>query len=195
MRIKPRGQNSEARERVSRDVSRIRRDGPRRDPVCIDSCPDYDLAVGCRRDCAKAPARLSSDPDRFPVEPKIAPLVYEIKKLGVFHPCWSCEGHNGPSGELWKMPRVWFYADSVVHLRALADAVNEMSVQGLLSTRWQVVVTFSDEGNADTAFSLEPGVDAHAVGLDRLQSDIGVISEKLEAEFALACDKLDAGAR
>ena len=94
-------------------------------PVCVDACPDYDLRAGCRRDCAKAPARLSSDPDRFPVEEKIAPLVFELKKLGVFFPCWSCEGHNDPSGKLWKLPRVWFYADSVVHLRLLSDAIND----------------------------------------------------------------------
>lgn len=193
MRIKERSRSTGAKERIDQDVRRARTEGSLQAPVCVDSCPDYDLRAGCRRDCAKAPARLSSDPDRFPVEEKIAPLVFELKKLGVFFPCWSCEGHNDPAGKLWKLPRVWFYADSVVHLRLLSDAINEMSVRGVLSTRWQVTVTFSDDANADTTFSLEPGADAHGVGLDRLQSDIATISAGLEAEFNRACEKLSPG--
>lgn len=196
MRIKERAGENGANDRIQADVGRARREGPLTAPVCVDSCPDYDLAKGCRRDCSKAPERLSSDPDRFPVEPKIAPLVFELKRLGVFFPCWSCEGHNDVSGtKLWKLPRVWFYADSVVHLRLLSDAVNEMSVQGLLSTKWQVVVTFSDDSNADTAFSLEPGADAGEVGLDKLQADIAVICERLAPEFEKACAKLSPDTR
>ena len=75
----------------------------------------------------------------------------------------------------------------------LSDAINEMSVRGVLSTRWQVTVTFSDDANADTTFSLEPGADAHGVGLERLQSDIATISAGLEAEFNRACEKLSPG--
>jgi len=52
----------------------------------------------------------------FPIESGIAPLVFELKRLGVFEPCWSCEGHNDPGGNLWKIPRVWFYCDSVVQV-------------------------------------------------------------------------------
>ncbi len=49
---------------------------------------------------------LSSDPESHPLESRIAPLVYELKRLEVFDPCWSCAGHNGTDGALWKIPRV-----------------------------------------------------------------------------------------
>ena len=122
---------------------------------------------------------MSSDPVNHPLEGRIAPLVYELKRLEAFHPCWSCEGHNGPDGKLWKIPRVWFYCGSVVHLRVLADAVKELHLTETLSVPWRVVLTFSSEDNADTTFSLEPDLDHERPLLPALQRDIDAIAEHL----------------
>jgi hypothetical protein len=137
---------------------------------------------------------LSSEGERSPVEPLVAPLVFELKKLGVFHPCWSCEGHTDHVGNLWKIPRIWFYADSVVHIRVLADAIGRLFNARRLSARWQVVLTYSDAANPDTTFSLEPEP-AEDTSLSTLQGDLSVMADELGRHFWLACDALAVQAR
>ncbi len=127
------------------------------------------------------------------MEPLVAPLVFELKKLGVFHPCWSCEGHSNQAGHVWKIPRIWFYADSVVHIRALADAINRLFIAHRLSAHWQVMLTHSDAANPDTTFSLEPEAAAES-SLSALQGDLHVMAEELARYFWLACDALAAQA-
>jgi hypothetical protein len=134
---------------------------------------------------------MSSEGEHGPVEPLVAPLVFELKKLGVFHPCWSCEGHSTEAGDVWKIPRIWFYADSVVHLRALAEAINRLFHADRLSARWHVVLTHSDPSNPDTTFSLEPESSADT-SLDALQGDLRVMADMLDQYFWLACDGLAA---
>ncbi len=190
MQIKPRNGSSLRKKAVEKEIQRAREMGPRPDPVCVDDCNDYDPSTGCHRDCEKAPVRLSSDTDEYPVEKKIVPLVFELKKTGVFYPCWSCEGHNDPSGSLWKIPRVWFYSDSVVHVRALANAVEHLFTQNRLSARWGVILTHSDANNPDTTFSLEPRHDSTQLRLDDLQSDVKTISEELASAFKNECEKI-----
>jgi len=164
------------------------------DPVCCARCPDYAPSTGCHRHCPAAPRRLSSEGEHSPVEPVVAPLVFELKRLGVFHPCWSCEGHTDCSRNLWKIPRVWFYADSVIHIRALSEAINRLFHAGRLAARWAVVVTHSDTGNPDTTFSLEPepGMDKD---LPALHGDLRVMADELGRHFWLACDALAAQSR
>ena len=92
------------------------------------------------------------------------------------------------------VPRVWFYADSVVHVRGLAEAATRLFNARRLSVRWQVVLTHSDTDNPDTTFSLEPEP-ASDSSLDSLQSDLRVLSDELAATFWLVCDALAAQAR
>jgi hypothetical protein len=156
-------------------------------------CADYRASIGCHRFCPAAPRRLSSEGERSPVEPLVAPLVFELKRLGMFYPCWSCEGHDR-DGNLWKIPRVWFYADSVVHIRALAEAVGRLFNHRRLSARWQIVLTYSDADNPDTTFSLQPELGPESA-LRLLQDDMRVMADELARTFWLACDALAAAAR
>lgn len=193
MRIAPRRDRS-ARKTVKRDLKRARKLGPAPEPVCACDCPDYDPGVGCHRFCHAAPLRLSSDP-LSPVEPLITPLVFELKRLGVFHPCWSCEGHDAAGGQLMKLPRVWFYSNSVVHVRALAEALDRLFAEKRASARWRVVLTHSDPDNPDTTFSLEPDLSGGVLGLSVLQADARALAEGLGAHFGSACERLQKLAR
>jgi hypothetical protein len=194
MRIEPRDDTADREKLVAQEVRRAHALGPAPDPVCCASCPDYKASAGCHRDCAAAPLRLSSDGERSPVEPRVAPLVFELKRLGVFYPCWSCEGHTNAAGQVRKIPRIWFYSDSVVHTRALAEAVERLHAMRRLSAHWHLVLTYSETGNPDTTFSLEPEAAAEQP-LSNLQGDLRVMADELGRQFWLACDALAARAR
>ena len=194
MRIQPRKDSTERTRHVAQELRRARELAPVRDPVCCAFCPDYKPSVGCHRNCSAAPKRLSSEGERSPVEPQVAPLVFELKRLGVFYPCWSCEGHANQAGDLWKIPRVWFYSDSVVHVRALANAVDDLYAGRQLSARWQLVLTHSDAANPDTTFSLEPEP-AENSSLSPLQRDLCTMASGLARHFRAACDSLAAQVR
>ena len=175
-------------------MRRARKRGPAPEPVCIQPCPDYDSATGCHWYCHAAAQRLSSDP-ASPLEPAIVPLAFELKRLGVFCPCWSCEGHNDADGRLTKLPRVWFYAQSVVHVRVLAETVDRLSAATPFSAPWRVAVTHSDPDNPDTTFSLEPEPGGAGDELSGLQADARRIAEGLDPAFWLACARLQRLAR
>jgi hypothetical protein len=154
--------------------------------VCGPSCQRAG-PFKCSRDCPDIAKALSSDPERFPLETRIAPLVFELKRLAVFEPCWSCEGHNHPDGTLWKLPQVWFYCRSVAHLRVLGEGVKGLHVAEKLNVPWQVSVTHSDGDNTDTTFSLHPNIDLDTTNLGALQKDIDTIAAHLrDSVFASA---------
>lgn len=135
---------------------------------------------GCSPDCAEAVHQLSSDPEKFPIETGILPLVYAFKCLGACDPFWSCEGHNGPSGRAMRLPAVWFYARSVLYPRLITEYAAKLHVQKQTRYPWHVTVTHSDTTNLDTAFSLEPNIRLEAEpSLAALHSDIGVIAANL----------------
>ena len=67
----------------------------------------------------------------------------------------------------------------MVHLRVLADAVKELYLAEKLSVPWRVVLTFSDDDNADTTFSLEPNLDRECPLLPVLQRDVDTVAEHL----------------
>jgi len=166
-------------------------------PDCMTVCPTCSSTVcdcNCSSQCPDIPDRLTSDPS-FPIEGGIAPLVFEIARLGVFEPCWSCEGHNDPSGNLWKIPRVWFYCDSVVQVRLLSDVLKSLEIDKLTRAPWQVCLTFSDEDNPATTFSLEPVIGPGArFTLEDLQGDTRVLTEFLHSMMIESADQLAARA-
>ncbi len=124
--------------------------------IICHQCGSTSCQCSCSPYCPDAPEQLSCDPHKHPIERGIVPLVFEMKRLGLFYPCWSCEGHISKDGSLWKLPRVWFYCDSIVFVRLLADLIDSLKANAKLSVPWQVVVNFSDPDNPDTTFSLEP---------------------------------------
>jgi hypothetical protein len=185
--LDPQDLRSELHEILEKDAEAQR-------PVCGPSCRRPDRP-DCSRHCPDIPRALSSDPENFPLETRIAPLVFELKRLKVFEPCWSCEGHNGPDGRLWKIPRVWFYCRSVVQLRVLADGIERLYLERKLTAPWHVVLTFSDRDNVDTTFSLEPNLDQSRPALAAIQKDIDTLAERLHELVIAEADRLSAVAR
>jgi hypothetical protein len=163
--------------------------GIRRGPVCTPHC-ERAKSQFCSRKCPYIPQTLTSDPVNHPLEPNIAALVFEIKKLGVFTPCWSCEGHNDGQNKLNKTPAVWFYASSVVHIRVLGDCIGDMCCEGRLSSPWQIRLCFSDPGVVFTTFSLEPALNGLEPTLPALHCDIARIAEELEGRMMNKAENL-----
>ncbi len=194
MYIKPSADIPKKRTKVIDEVNEVYRKGPLSEPICSNKCRSYNSIVGCDRQCSSAPAELSSEPETYPIDKLVAPLVFEIKKLGIFEPCWSCEGHNDGSGKLWKIPRVWFYSDSVVHVRALATTLSYIHAMRTLNTTWVVEIAHSDNDNPDTTFSLHPKLDDPEISLEQLQSDMKVIYKNIAVEFRLTCERLKTNA-
>lgn len=134
-------------------------------------CGATTCQCACSPYCAEAPRLLSSDA-AFPIEPLIAPLVYEMKRSGCFDPCWSCEGHNGPDGILHKAPTIWFYC-TLAHLRLLAGGLAKLR----LNAPWRIVVTHSDPDNPEPTFALEAPNEGFS--LEQLQLDTASIARAL----------------
>ncbi|MBT5047769.1 MAG: hypothetical protein HOM58_04645 [Rhodospirillaceae bacterium] len=198
MRIPPResppDRMDKLRVEIAEAVCPAATDGRVCGETCAFACPQCGSTAcqcTCSPDCAEASRALSADPDHYPIEPGILPLVFEMKRLGFFRPCWSCEGHLGTDGALWKLPRVWFYCSSTAQLRLLGDGIKDLQLEGKLSAQWHIVVTFSDSDNPDTTFSLEPADHTKdAALLPGLQNDALVIARSLEALMTGQAKKL-----
>ncbi len=121
------------------------------------------------------------------------PLVYQLAKLQVFQPYWSCGGHSHPDGTIWKTPRVWFYCADIVHARALADCLLDTKVRKFLKCRWQIALTYCEPGNTGAAFAIEPSP-AETVPLADLQSDARRLADILSDAMARQLDIIEAAA-
>ena len=155
-------------------------------PGCDIPCPhigSLTCGCGCAPDCPDAPAKMSSEPDEFPIEAGIVPLVFAFHRLRLCPPYWSCHGHAGGDGKLIRLPRLWFYSRSVVYPRLVHLYLGELNAKGKLRVPWKVTVTFSDTGNADTGFSLEPDLNLvpEQPALGPLRADLEIIARDLFA--------------
>ena len=139
----------------------------------------------CSRHCSGIPTAMSSQPNEYPIEEKIAALVYELGRIGVFQPCWSCEGHLDSNGVLWKLPQIWFYADADLHVRLLADCLRMMAANRITAAEWEIALTRSALDDPETTYCLKPVIQKDTT-LPLLQSDIVKLSEQLETKLVEA---------
>lgn len=189
MRIKRQPRSANHRRLLRTELARAARPETVKGRVCGPNCTIRCPRCGssgcqckCTPSCPHAPHALSDDPELHPIEPGIVGLVFEMKRLGVFTPCWSCEGHLNADGSLWKLPRLWFYCASPLHVRLLATGLSGLKHEGRLSASWQIVVTYSDPDNPETTFSLEPlAAPDKPLDLLSLQGDLAEIARSLHA--------------
>jgi len=126
---------------------------------------------------------MSSEGERYPVEPNVAALVFAFYCLRLCPPYWSCEGHLSPDGSIRRLPQVWFYSRSLVYPRLIADRVAQLYFEKQLANPWHVCVCYSESG-LDTGFSLEPDVKMiDKPDLFTLQRDVAVMAERLPQDL------------
>lgn len=113
------------------------------------------------------------------------PLVFELAATRLMQPCWSCEGHLGPDGALWKLPQVSFYSASPLYPQLLLRHIGNLELQKQLTYRWRVVL--SDYGQTwQPTYTLEPELSRDSnIHLGKLQHDLYILADDL-------CNKLKA---
>ncbi len=151
-------------------------------PGCKIPCPHSHSITStemCSPGCPNAPLEMSSDPENFPIESHIVPLVYSLNTMRTMTPCWSCEGHQNAGGYLYKIPRVWFYSTSNFYPKLLAEFTNQLHGMHRLKNPWHVVVLPYSQSTFSTAYSLEPYFEdiESKNRLALLWQDIDILSE------------------
>lgn len=154
------------------------------------SCGSKSCQCNCGPQCEHAPRMMSSDPEKFPIEAGIVPLVYALYDLEIGLPCWSCEGHEGLDGELGKLPQVWFYVLDQAYPDLLAKFLWQLHFKGEIENQWNVTVVSADNAT-DTTFAIVPDAGAGELDLAALRRDITVIGARMGDEInALARDNI-----
>ncbi len=121
---------------------------------------------------------LSTDPENYPIESGIVPLVFSLCSLRECQPYWSCEGHQFPNGDI-KIPQVWFYSRSWVYPKLISEYLVDLKRIKKICNHWHVRLTFA-EGLLVGGFSIEPDLKAIGeISLSTMQYDAKIIAEDL----------------
>ena len=148
-------------------------------PPC-QNCREH-IVSQCNAKCANAPKALSSDPERYPVESRVVPLVYELRKTRVMQPCWSCEGHMDADGKLWKYPQVSFYSPTPLYAVLLVNYLTLLKHHKKLYHDWNIIISGFGQKHSVITYTIEPKLSAYAPPhLGRLHCDLTTIAENLE---------------
>lgn len=135
-------------------------------------------ACGCGPGCADAAERLSSEPDRYPIEEKILPLVYGLARLGHVTPCWSCEGHSAHDNGPTRSPQVWFHVNDVGVATLIGEFLQRCWIHKVTRNPWQLrILALGDV--FETVFSIEPDAQATQAPLPELQADAAILGERV----------------
>jgi hypothetical protein len=175
------------RERMKQDLLLlIKQPDAAESPPC-PSCSNH-VPGNCSSQCANAAPSLSSEPENYPIEIKVVPLVFELAATRLMQPCWSCEGHLGPNGELWKIPQVSFYSESPIYPQLLLKHIYALQLQKRLTYPWHLVL--ADYGQTwELTYTLEPNLNREqTIHLGKLQADLHTLADDL-------CQRLKALAR
>lgn len=158
-------------------------------PGCQDHTPEK-----CKPGCSDAPRAMSIDPELYPIEPGVVPLVYELFSMRLVQPCWSCEGHTQEltDGEqfLWKIPQVCFYSSSPVYPQLLLRCLNDLKFTKQLEYVWHVVLSdFSQTW--EVTYSLQPDLNqVDKADIKLIQKDLLTISNNLYSNMRIQASKM-----
>lgn len=150
---------------------------PAEAPPC-QNCVKH-VPVSCSPKCPEAQASLSSDPINFPLEEKVVSLSFELASTRLIETCWSCEGHFGHDGKLWKLPQVTFYAHSPVYPQLMLRHIQGLANSKRMAYEWKIVL--SDFGQSwNFSYNIEPNLNGVTEPrLGALQQDLQLIAENL----------------
>ena len=153
-------------------------------PTCDSPCPCSGSSVcacNCSYDCPSLHKELSLDPERYPIEKEIIPLVFAINSLHACPSYWSCEGHENRNGELIKLPRVNFYSSSTILPSLITESLVVLSFKKVVKYRWKVSSAGMTE-QLQAQYVIEPDVSPGELNiLSELQSDVRCIADHLFA--------------
>ncbi len=142
----------------------------------------------CSVNCSYVQNELSSEATSFPIEEKILPLVYAFNNMNVCQTCWSCEGHNDASGQLNKLPQLWFYSHSMILLRVMGDCISLLRSKKVTQYEWQLVIAYTAKDSEINAFALKPDLNfVSQADLTTLQQDIKKIAAYLPQGLEQTC--------
>lgn len=151
-------------------------------PGCVKPCPcsqSTTCTCHCSPECEYAPFVMSSEPERYPIEKNILALVFGLNCLRVLPPYWSCEGHNFPSGEIFRVPQVWFYSRSIIYPKLIGEYVHQLKIKDTIHYPWHICLAYADN-SLETGFSIEPDVKGiENPELTMMQKDVQTIADNL----------------
>jgi hypothetical protein len=166
-------------------------------------CPDCSIRFGkettlsaenCSSACKYAPRHMSGEPDKFPIESGIVPLVYALYSLRLITPCWSCEGHLNADGAIGKLPKVWFYSGSSFYPKMIAQVIGQLQAHHKIGYSWGVKVLPFSQSMFSTTYSIE--AQASGASLAELQKDIVALGKVMRQEMLiLASDYVRRGGK
>jgi len=140
-------------------------------------CGSRNCTCKCSPDCEMVPEKMSSDRN-FPIEQGIIPLVYSFNRLRVIQPYWSCAGHVR-NGELLRVPQIWFYSDSLIHVKMLYDYLSRLKARRTIIHHWNICITHTDK-LWDSGFCIKPDIEhIKQPKLEWLQKDVCIIADHL----------------
>jgi len=95
MRIERRVESSDRTHELSAEIAEAAHGKGIEGRVCSQHCTVKCTRCGsiscqcqCSTACPEAASTLSVDPEAYPIEPGILPLIFQMKRLGLFQPCW-----------------------------------------------------------------------------------------------------------
>lgn len=148
--------------------------------LTFDGDPSILSTKNCSYKCSAAPAQMSADPTRYPIEFNVVPIVYALYTLRLLMPCWSCEGHLDASGRISKLPKVWFYSVSPFFPKLIAQFIGKLRSAHKLDHDWNVSILSFSQSMFSITYSIEPKwTSEHDASLVSLQSDMLVIAGEL----------------
>ena len=151
-------------------------------PACVSPCScsgSSSCGCDCSWDCPSLPEQLSSDPEKYPIEKEIIPLVFAVNSLQHCPSYWSCEGHENEDGELLKVPRVNFYSNTTQIPSLITECLVILSYKKVTAYRWKVTsVGMTDD--LQSQYMIEPDMVLGEKNiLSILQQDVRKIASNL----------------
>lgn len=144
------------------------------------------LPKNCSPKCNDVAQALSIDPVRYPIEPMVIPIVFEVTASAGLMTCWSCEGHMSTDNKkIWKLPQVSFYSDTPIYAHLVLMHLLNLKQNKKLHYLWHIVLgAFTDSLNM--LYSIEPNLNREAdPELIKLQQDMQTIGDGMHTKIKM----------
>jgi len=138
---KPKFSDSAQLQLISELAHLIEQPSATQDPPC-PRCqkPDRNNSE-CSYTCENAAEALSEEPNQFPIEENVVPLVFELTTLRLMQTCWSCEGHASIDGEILKLPQISFYTEKPFYAQLISKYLSRLFWRKELQYPWEIMLS------------------------------------------------------